>query len=54
MKSLEGSVMKRSGAYVMFGRAKRSNAIYLNMLKGLKKSSVVLRLEQNIYQKVLT
>ena len=48
MESLEGSRIKRSG------RAQRSNAMYLNMLKGLKKSSVLLRLEKNIYQKVLT
>ena len=33
MKSLEVYVMSRSGSYVMFGRAKRSNAIYLNTLR---------------------
>ena len=38
MKSLEGSVMSKSGSYVMFGRAKRSNSIYMNTLKRLKKT----------------
>ena len=41
MKSLERSVMKRSGAYVMFGHAKRSNAIYINTLKRLKKTKTL-------------
>ena len=39
MKSLEGGVMKRSGAYVMFVRAKRSNAIHLKRLKRLRNIS---------------
>ena len=41
MKSLEGGVISRSGCYVMFGRAKRSNAVYVNTLKRLKKTDTL-------------
>ena len=51
VKSVMETVVKRRGIYVMFGKAKRSNAIHKALLKRIKSATCVGD-ELEIYSKV--